>query len=194
MSRVKYLPLLFVLSLLGNSFGAVGAKRTTDEPPKRFEKDGLVFEYDPNWELSDQSNAAAQQFVLTEKALVAQIMIIALRTPLTSAKQEEQAKAAVIEPSINGLLKQYDIAGIKVERIPAKTDVAGSPAEGEQLRFEVDRQPGATDIYWRVINQRMVQLFFIRPEKTAAKTVGCWDLIRNTLKVEKGKEKAKNDK
>jgi hypothetical protein len=142
-----------------------------------------MFDYPPNWELSDQSNPAAQQLVLTEKTLDAQIMIIALRGVITSSKQEEQAKTTLVEPSINRLLKQYEDAAIKVERMPAKTDVSGSPAEGVQLRFAVDGQPGATDIYWRVINQRLVELFFIRPEKTAPKTVSCWDTIRQTLRV-----------
>jgi hypothetical protein len=159
---------------------------------KRFEKDGLVFDYTANWELSDQSNAAAQQLVLTEKTLDAQIMIIALRGTITSSKGEEQAKAALIEPSIKRLLKQYEDAAIKVERATATTDVAGASAEGAQLRFAVDGQPGATDIYWLVINQRLVQIFFIRPEKTASKATICWDLIRNSLRIEKPPAKSQD--
>jgi len=87
-----------------------------------------------------------------EKTLDAQIMIIALRVTLTSAKQEEQAKTALVEPQISRLLKQYEDAAIRVERSPATADVAGSPSEGVQLHFAVDGQAGATDIYWRVIN------------------------------------------
>ncbi len=169
---------------------AVNSQSSADSAT-RFEKDGLIFDYPRTWELSDQSNAAAQQLVLTEKALDAQIMIIALRSTLTSSKQEEQAKTALIEPSINRLLKQYEDAAIKVERTTATTDVGGSPAEGARLRFAVDGQPGATDIYWRVINQRLVQLFFIRPEKTELKTEVCWDVVRRTLRVEKGTPRAR---
>ncbi len=193
MSAGKCFQILLAISLLVVGAGFSAASQSSSEP-KHFEKDGLVFDYAPNWELSDQSNAAAQQLVLTEKTLDAQIMIIALRGAITSSKQEEQAKAALIEPSITRLLKQYEDAAIKVERSPAKTEVAGSPAEGAQLRFAVDGQPGATDIYWRVINQRLVQLFFIRPEKTAAKTVVCWDTIRASLKIEKPVAKSKDRK
>jgi hypothetical protein len=171
----------------------LGVNRPTEELANRFEKDGLVFDYAKNWELSDQSNAAAQQLVLTEKTLDAQIMIIVLRGTISDSKQEEQAKTAVIEPSITQLLKQYEDAAIKVDRTPAAGNVAGEPAEGVQLRFAVDRQPGATDIYWRVINQRLVQLFFIRPEKNEGKAIACWDLIRNSLKIDNGKNKAKSD-
>jgi len=172
----------------------VVAQPAPDEPPKRFEKDGLVFEYEPNWELNDQSNAAAQQLVLSEKTLDAQIMVIALRSPVTNDKQEEQAKAALIEPSITRLLKQYEIAGIKIERVPLKTEVGGISADGAQLRFAVDGQPGSTDIFWFVRNQRLTQLFFIRPEKTAAKTTACWDLVRTTLTIEKPAGKTKQEK
>jgi hypothetical protein len=190
MSRAKCIQVLFFSCLLTVCFGFKAAAQSPGNGAKRFEKDGLVFDYAANWELSDQSNAAAQQLVLTEKTLDAQIMIIALRGALTTSKQEEQAKAALLEPSINRLRKQYEDAAIKVERTSATTDVAGSPAEGAQLGFAVDGQPGTTDIYWRVINQRLVQLFFIRPEKTVAKTVGCWDMVRNTLQIEKpGKKK-----
>jgi hypothetical protein len=191
MSAASCIQVIFFgcLLLVSSSFKA----HSSDSDLKRFEKDGLVFDYGQNWELNDQSNAAAQQLVLTEKTLDAQIMIIALRGAITTDKQEEQAKAALIEPSITRLMKQYEDAAIKVERTPAKTEVAGSPAEGVQLRFAVDRQPGATDIYWRVINQRLVQLFFIRPEKTVEKTMGCWDTIRTSLKIEKPAAKAKDD-
>ena len=65
----------------------------TGENTKRFEKEGLNFDFSANWELSDRSNPAAQQLVLTEKALDAQIMIVALRGTISSAKQEEEAKA-----------------------------------------------------------------------------------------------------
>lgn len=189
----KRLQILLVVSVL--TFG-VSFKSLSQSPDgaKRFEKDGLVFDYVSSWELSDQSNAAAQQLVLTEKTLDAQIMIIALRGAITDSKQEEQAKAALIEPSITRLLKQYEESAIKVERAQTTGDVAGSPAEGLRLRFEVDGQSGATDIYWRVISQRLVQLFFIRPDKTLDKSVGCWDAIRTSLRVEKPKVKTKDEK
>src|SRR6266545_2531236 len=192
MSRARCIQVIFISCLLVVCSGSKAQPPGSD--PKRFEKDGLIFDYTPNWELSDQSNAAAQQLVLTEKTLDAQIMIIALRGTITKDKEEDQAKAALIEPSITRLLKQYQDAAIQVERTPAKTEIAGSTAEGVQLRFAVDGQPGATDIYWRVINQRLVQLFFIRQEKTVAKSVECWDSIRGSLKVEKSTAKNKDAK
>jgi hypothetical protein len=178
-TRVLFAFLTLALALAGFSTKAERAAEST----KRFEKEGLVFDFAEKWELSDQSNAAAQQLVLTEKALDAQIMIVAMRGALTSAKQEEEAKASLIEPGISRVLKQYEDSGIKVSRSPLKVELSGAPAEGVQLRFEVDRNAGTTEICWGVIGKRLVQLFFIRPDKTSAETGVCWNLIRTSLKV-----------
>jgi len=94
---------MFTLCLLLACCGLKAVAQPPESSVKRFEKDGLAFDYTGNWELHDQSNPVAQQPVLMEKALDAQIMIIVLRGALTSAKQEEQAKAALIEPSISRL-------------------------------------------------------------------------------------------
>ena len=164
------------------------AVRTPSQSPAdsaHFEKDGLTFDYGSTWELSEQSNPTAQQLVLLEKDLDAQIMIIALRSSLTNAKQEEEAKTALIEPSISRLLKQYEDAGIKVERASLTIDINGVMTEGAQLRFAVDGQPGITDVCWLVINQRLVQLFFMRPEKNATKAAIYWDTVRSTLRIQK---------
>jgi hypothetical protein len=164
----------------------VGARaQSTAAPTKTFDQQGLVFDYVGNWELSGEPTGEVQQLVLTEKTLDAQIMVIVPRTPINSPKEEETANHAVVEPTINRLIKQYDDAGIKIERVPHSGDVAGAPAQGIQLRFTVDGQPGSTDIYWLVMNQQLVQLIFVRPEKTASLTTPCWDLIRRTLKIRK---------
>ncbi|HKZ80560.1 MAG TPA: hypothetical protein VJ124_19950 [Pyrinomonadaceae bacterium] len=101
--RLLNLALLWSLSLMLIVSFVVTAESQSRDSGSRFEKDGLGFDYSSLWELSDQSNPAAQQLVLMEKALDAQIMIIVLRGALTSAKQEEQAKSALIEPSISRL-------------------------------------------------------------------------------------------
>jgi hypothetical protein len=193
MSRYPQLTMMItIITLSACSFGVFAGSPVTviriqshaqTEANKRYEKDGLIFDYGAKWELSDQSNGAAQQLVLTEKSLDAQIMIVALRTPITNPKQEEQAKAALIEPGIARLLNQYESAGIKVTRVPIKTDLAGTAVEGVQLQFDVDSSPGRTDICWGVIGRRLVQLFFIRPEKTAAQTTLCWDQIRASFRI-----------
>ncbi len=81
MSPAKCIQLITVLSLLVVGAGFKTASQFSSDP-KHFEKDGLIFDYTSNWELSAQSNAAAQQLVLTEKTLDAQVMIIALRSGL----------------------------------------------------------------------------------------------------------------
>ena len=177
----KQLALVVALFFLFvNAFGQSAAT-----PQKTFDQQGLIFDYAGNWELSGQPTGDVQQLVLTEKTFDAQIMVIVPRTAITSEKEAEAANHSVVEPTINRLLKQYDDAGIKIERNTISGEVAGALAQGVQLRFVVDSQPGFTDIYWLVINQRIVQLIFVRPEKTSSQSTPCWDLIRRTIKIRK---------
>ncbi|SRR6266536_3110735 len=184
MARARFAGTLLGILLSVMATMSLVAATTRTSQNQHFQKDGLTFDYGEKWELSDQSNADAQQLVLSEKGLDSQIMIVAVRKALTTPKQEEQAKAAIIEPGINRLLKQYEDAGIKVSRNPLKIELSSAPAEGARLQFQVDGSPGTTDIGWAVINRRLVQLFFIRPDKTSQDASACWDLIRNSLKIE----------
>ena len=117
------------------SFGFNAAVQSPASVAKHFESVGLAFDYAQSWEFTDHSNPAAQQLVLLEKNLDAQIMIITLRVVITNAKQEEQAKAGLIEPSITRPLKQYEEAGIKVKRDLLKVNVNGVLADGAQFAF-----------------------------------------------------------
>ncbi|HLA10136.1 MAG TPA: hypothetical protein VJ023_06045 [Pyrinomonadaceae bacterium] len=167
--------LLLLCLLLSFCVGAASAQspsttgERTDNETEKFDKDGLTFDYQRNWTLSYQSNASAQQLVLTEPKLDAQIMIVALRGEVTNTEEEEHAKTALIEPSINRLLKQYYDAGIEVQRVAAKGGVGDLPAEGAQLRFSVDGQAGTTDVFWLVINQRLLQMFLLDRRKLQCK-------------------------
>jgi hypothetical protein len=180
----KQLVLLFsILSFF--SIARAQTTPTTPVPQKTFDQQGLAFEYSGNWELGGQTTGEVQQLVLTEKSLDAQIMVIVPRSAVTNAKEEEAARQSVVDPTINRLLNQYHQAGIQIEQVKTSGEVGDRTAQGVQLRFVVDRQQGVTDIYWLVMNQRMVQLIFLRPEKTSTQSAPCWDLIRRTLKIRK---------
>jgi hypothetical protein len=184
MARARFAGTLLGISLSAVATISLAAAAGSYTANQHYQKDGLRFDYGETWELNDQSNADAQQLVLTEKGLDSQIMIVAPRKAVTTPKQEEQAKATVVEPGINRLLKQYEDAGVKVSRAPLKVELSSAPAEGARLQFQVDGSPGTTDIVWAIINRRLVQLFFIRPDKTSQDASACWDLIRNSLKIE----------
>ena len=179
--RMTSLSLHLLLFLCAGSVFA----QSSIESTKRFDKEGLRFEYASNWQVRDQRSGDVQQAVLTEKDLDAQIMITVLQSPVNSTKEEEAARHAVVEPAIAMLLKQYSDAGIQIERAPLSGEVARQRAEGLELRFAVDGFPGTTQIYWLVLDKRMVNLIFIRPEKTAPLATVCWDLIRHTIGVNK---------
>jgi len=169
----------FLLLISGSS------AQSPSSPSKTFDQQGLAFDYVGNWELSGQPTGEVQQLVLIEKALDAQIMVIVPRNAITSSKEEELATQSVVDPTIKRLIKQYEDAGIALERNVVAGEIAGMTAHGLQLRFSVDGLQGFTDIYWLVLNQRLVQMIFVRPERTSSQTSPCWDLIRRTLKIHK---------
>jgi hypothetical protein len=166
-------------------FLSISLAQSVSPLSKTFDQQGLTFEYASDWDISGQQTGDVQQLVLIEKALDAQIMVIVPRSLITSASEEEAATQSVVEPTIKRLVKQYDDAGIAIERTEVGGEVASVPAHGIQLRFKVDGQQGFTDIYWLVLNQRLVQLIFVRPERTSSQSGPCWDLIRRTVKIHK---------
>jgi hypothetical protein len=163
----------------------INVPQTQASSTKAFDQQGLSFEYFSSWELSGQPTGEVQQLVLAEKALDAQIMIISQRASVTSPKEEETAKQNIVDAMVTRVMKQYEAAGIKVERAEMTNDIAGVTAKGFQLRFAVDQQPGSMDVSWLVLNQRFIAIIFLRPEKTASQSILCLDLIRQTLKIHK---------
>lgn len=161
------------------------ATRAQSPSTKTFDQQGLSFEYFASWELGGQPTGEVQQLVLAEKSLDAQIMIISQQAGVKTAKEEEAAKQNIVDSMVTRVMKQYEAAGIKVERGDLTNDIAGVPAKGFQLRFAVDQRPGTMDISWLVLNQRFIAIIFLRPTSTEARSNLCWDLIRQTVKIHK---------
>ena len=175
----------FAVILLTVLASLINPPRSQSPATKTFDQQGLSFEYFSSWELSGQPTGEVQQLVLAEKSLDAQIMIISQRASITTPKDEETAKQNIVDAMVVRVMKQYEAAGIKVERTEMTNDIAGAPAKGFQLRFAVDQQPGSMDISWLVLNQRFIAVIFLRPTSTATRSTLCWDLIRQTLKIHK---------
>ena len=92
-------------------------------------------------------------------------------------------KKQVVDPWLTSLISQYTRVGIKVERSSAATEVGGEQAEGVRLKFSLDNQPGSGDVYWPLLDKRLVLIYFIRPDKTSEKAAGGWDAIRKSIRV-----------
>jgi hypothetical protein len=180
--------LLGLLSLL--LIGISAAAQTVPADAKEFSKDGLTFNYASGWTFNDNSNADAQQMTFGRPDSDAQIRIFVFRTPVPTPEKFAEARKVLVEPYINATFKQFEQMGATPQRAPAASDIAGLPAEGVRISAALDGDPGAAEIFWGVVGQRLVVLTRFGPDRALAKALPAWDLMRATIKVAEPQPKA----
>ncbi|MGH9883473.1 MAG: hypothetical protein ACRD6N_18780 [Pyrinomonadaceae bacterium] len=150
---------------------------------KHFNKDGLVFDYPSGWVLQDGSNAEAQQLNLARPDSDAQIRLFAYRNHLTTPERIAEAKRVLVDPYVNSVVRQFEQMGARPQQVPASTDISGLKFDGMKIQAMLD-EPGAAEVYWAVVAQRLVVLTFFGPDKARKQATEAWDTIRNSLQVE----------
>lgn len=158
---------------------------------KHFNKDGLLFDYPAAWAIEDQSNANAQQLTLARPDSDAQIRLFVNRNRATTAENVAEAKRVLVDPYLNTTAKAFEQMGARPERLPVSTDISGAKSEGVRIQAALDGEPGAAEVYWAVIGQRLIVLTFLGPDKGRNQAAGAWDMIRNSLKIEEPQPSAK---
>jgi hypothetical protein len=156
---------------------------------KAFNKEGLSFSYPPSWTFNDTSNADAQQMTFGRADSDAQIRVFVFRTPVKSPEQLAEARKVLVDPYVASTVKQFQQMGAKPESAPATTDIAGLKADGVRISASLDGDPGAAEIFWGLVGQRLVVLTRFGPDKALTKALPAWDLIRTTIKVEESQPK-----
>ena len=154
-----------------------------DPNVKRFEKDGLSFDYPANWQISDQSTGQ-MQYVQIARDGYAEIRIRTPREWLKTPDKEAAAKKLIQDQYVDSFASQIQQAGMTPKRSTAATQISGADAQGARVRAVMDGEPGGMDSYFNVVSDRLVQMSIIGSEKEIAKSAAVWDMIRNSLKVE----------
>ena len=77
---------------------------------KQFNKDGLLFEYEPDWSLSDDSNSDAQQLTFTRGDSDAQIRVFVHRRKIPPEKMAK-ARKSLVDSYIESTTKQFIFDG-----------------------------------------------------------------------------------
>ena len=180
-SARRSLPLIALLLLWG--FSASG------QDAKQFNKDGLTFSYPASWTFNDTSNPDAQQMTFGRADSEAQIRVFVFRTPIKTPEQLAEARKVLVDPYINATLKQFEQMGATPKRAPATTEISGLSGDGVRITASLDGEPGAAEIFWVVVGQRLVVLTRFGPDKALTKALPAWDLIRTTIKVEEPQPK-----
>jgi hypothetical protein len=120
----------------------------------------------------------------------AQIRVFVFRTPIKTAEQLAEARKVLVDPYINATQKQFEQMGAAPKRASATTEIAGLSGDGVRITASLEGEPGAAEIFWGVVGQRLVVLTRFGPDKALTKALPAWDLIRTSIKVEEPQPKA----
>lgn len=153
---------------------------------KKYSKEGIAFDYISGWEISEQGDANQRRIMIVNSATDAQIMLTVLSAKAGGNDQETLAKLKkqVVDPWLSQLIAGYEQASIKILRSPLTTEAAGQKIDGVRLQFMLDDQPGTAEACWLLLEQRLILLYFIRPDKQAEKANQGWDRVRKNFRLE----------
>lgn len=157
---------------------------------EHFSKDGLSFDYPTGWKLTDRSTDAAQHLILSREGSSALIMVIAHRDRVANREQFEIVRDAVTTPYVQNLARS-----LGVESAPSWDDArcldmgeqlptARRFATGFKLSGKSNGQPTTGEVYAIGLNERFVNLVYVRNDKDDAQGASVWKTVLETIKVE----------
>ncbi len=150
---------------------------------KQFTKDGLSFSYPNGWTLKDESNTDAQNFNIGRADSDAQFRVFVFRTPVNTPERVAEARKVLIDPYVASTVRQFEQMGAKPQKTPATTEIAKSASEGVRVAASLDGIPGAAEIYWGVVGNRLVVVTLLGPDQALKQVSPAWELIRNSIAV-----------
>ena len=180
MKSLKTVTQLFALVLVCT---LLASAQTPAADVKHFNKDGLVFDYPTGWTLQDTSNSDAQQLVLARDDSDAQIRFYIHRNSI-KPENLEKARHSLVDPYIEKTSNTFVQMGAHPERSTVATEIGGVKADGVKISAVLDGDPGAAEIYWALVGQRLVVLTFFGPDRAMKKASAAWDTVRNSLTIE----------
>ena len=137
--------------------------------------------------LEDASNSDAQVLKLGRADGDIQLTVFAHRGRIAEDKMAEAHKQ-FIDPYVTNYPNQFP--GAKVERTPDMGEIAGLKADGVRLKMSFGSDSATAQIYWTLVNGRVVILTFFGPDADRKKFASSWDVLRNSLKIEEAKPAA----
>lgn len=174
-----------LLILIGCAMVTVA--QTTPTDVKQFSKDGLTFSYPNGWTMEDVSNPDAQQFNFGRSDSEAQMRLFVYRTHLTTPERAAEARKVLVDPYVNSTFRQFEQMAAKPTKAPATIDVGTAKSEGVRINATLDGEPGAAEIHWAVVGQRLVVLTILGSDRSLKKAAPAWDAIRKSIAIEEPK-------
>ena len=150
---------------------------------KQLSKDGLSFNYPNGWTLVDESNADAQNFNIGRADSEAQVRVFVFRTPVPTPERLAEAKKVLVDPYVASTMRQFEQMGAKPQKSAATTEIAKVASEGVRIAASLEGVPGAAEIYWGVVGNRLVVLTQLGPDRALKQASPAWDAIRNSIAI-----------
>lgn len=176
------IPRTLVLALMGLVLVSISVSAQTGDA-KTFDKDGLSFSYPSSWAFNDTSNSDAQQMTFGKSDSEAQITVFVFRSHVTSPEKVAEAKKVLVDKYIASTTKSFEQAGANPQSSPSTSEIGGVKSEGVRIKASLDGVPGAAEIQWAVVGQRLVVLTFLGPDRALTKASSAWDAIRSSIKI-----------
>jgi hypothetical protein len=161
---------------------AVSAQALSDT--EEFNKDGLSFKYPSGWSFNDNSNADAQQMTFGRSDSDVQITVFVFRALLTTPEKIAEAKKVLVDKYVASTTKSFEQAAAHPESSVANSEIGSVKSEGVKIRASLDGVPGVAEIQWAVVDQHLVVLTLLGPDRALPKARSAWDTIRNTIRIE----------
>lgn len=153
---------------------------------RKFSNYGIEFDYLPNWQVTEKAAKEADEIAIANSDADTQITVMSVRKAIDS-KEPESINKQLFEPWLAQLTKMYTLANVGVVRSDVMFPVNGASANGVRLTLDYGGEAGAVEAFWIRFDKKIVLVYMVRPDRTAAKAAAGWDLVRQTLRAEKAK-------
>jgi len=107
------------------------------------------------------------------------------------AENWNQAVEDVALSYVASFLKQYEDFGAKPNLSHVNLNIGSTRAQGMIFRGTLYKEPRTDEIYWALINERLVILMFGTPDKDRRGAVSAWRTVRNSIQFAGQKPAAK---
>ncbi|CAN5365911.1 hypothetical protein BH10ACI2_BH10ACI2_07850 [soil metagenome] len=179
---MKYVRIFLIAGfLLGSSISTFAQISLVQS--EQLDMAGVKFNYPSGWAIRDMSGPTANEFVLDRADLEVQVKVSVLRTRLNSPEKIAEAKRNFVDQYIETTTRSLIEADAKPVAAPQKFETASIKFDGVRIKAAYDGAPGAVEIVWAVIENKMVLLSFFGSDVESAKAALAWDMIRKTLKI-----------
>lgn len=178
--------LLFKLKLLLCLVGLLQVVITAQvniSDKKSFKNKTLSFDYPADWKITDKSTSKVQQINVTSANNVALIMVMVYEPKISTYAEFYQAKVGTAMPYIESITKRFSSAGESAVQSDACLEVKSEKVTGLKISGVYENEPSTSQIFSFVMNNRFVNLIYMRADKESVKADAAWEAVTKNLSV-----------